>query len=72
MFTTFKQAVKRVITCDYLAEALREHSQALKEHSAALLTKTSTVDPIEKHAKYLATAEQQRLKREGRPYVFEN
>ncbi len=70
-YIRFKQAVERAITCDYLAEALREHSQALREHSAALLTKTSTIDSIEKHAAYLATSEEHRLRREGKKHVFE-
>ena len=72
MFTKLKQAFERVITCDHLADALREHTKTLREHSAALLTKTSALDSIEKHAEYLATSEQHRLRREGRPHVFKN
>jgi hypothetical protein len=49
-----------------LAEALRAHTEALKEHSAALLTKTSTIDAIEAHAKYLQHSERNRNHREGR------
>ena len=78
-FITIKQAVVRTITCDYLADALREqadaireHTKALREHSAALLTKASTIDSIEKHAEYLAASEQHRLQREGRPHVFKS
>ena len=69
-FTKFKQAVARAITCDYLANALREHTKALRGHSAALLAKSSTIDSIAEHAEYLATSEKHRLQREGRPHVF--
>jgi len=61
---------ERFVTCDHLAESLREHTKALREHSAALLTKASTIDSIEVSAKYLASSEEQRLKREGRTHVF--
>ena len=77
----FKQAVVRAITCDYLAEALREHTKALREHSAALLTKTSTIDflaphqaanleRIAEHVEYLATSELHSLRRQGQVHVF--
>jgi hypothetical protein len=61
---------ERFATCDHLADALREHTKALREHSAALLTKASTIDSIETHAKYLAASERYRLQREGRPHEF--
>jgi hypothetical protein len=69
-FITIKQAVERAVTCDYLAEALREHTKALHEHSAALLTKASTIDSIKESTEYLATSELHRLRREGRTHVF--
>lgn len=72
MFTKLKQAIERAVTCDHLADALREHTKALREHSAALLTKASTIDSIAEHAEYLATSEQHRLRREGRPHVFKS
>ncbi len=72
MFTKFKLAMVRAITCDHLADSLREHTEALREHSVALLTKASTIDSIEQHAAYLATSEEHRLRREGRPYVFKS
>jgi hypothetical protein len=75
-YIRFKQAVVRAITCDYLAEALREHTKALREHSAALLTKTSTCDSdhsshhqaanlakIAEHIEFLATSELRRLQK---------
>ena len=64
--------LERFVTCDHLAASIREHTKALREHSAALLTKASTIDSIAEHAEYLATSEEHRLKREGRPYVFKS
>jgi hypothetical protein len=84
MFTKFNQAFERAITCDHLADAIREHTQALREHietfrehtdvlrehSAALLTKASTLDTIEASAKFLADAQRRALQRSGHPHEF--
>ena len=70
MFKRIKTAVERAFTCDYLAEALREHTKALREHSAVLLNKASTIDSIAEHAEYLATSELHRLRRAGQTHIF--
>jgi hypothetical protein len=50
--TKQKLAIVRAITCDHLAEAIREHTRtlceqtkALREHSVALLTKLQPLIP---------------------------
>jgi hypothetical protein len=80
MFKTIKQAFANFIeTCKAQTEASRElteatdrntaalceQTKALQEHSAALLTKGSTIDSIEAHAKFLANAQRRDLERRG-------
>ncbi len=63
-FTKSKQAFTSFIdTCKALTEASRAQTTSI----TAL---HSDLKKLEQHAKYLATAERQRLQREGRPHEF--
>jgi hypothetical protein len=63
-----------IATCDTLAEAVREQTEAIR-----VLTRTNAIQhlellaavaPIEKHVKYVATAERHTLQRAGHKHDF--
>src|SRR5262249_20885228 len=55
--------------CQTLAEATDRNTEAVRAMHRDLL---NTIKSVEKHTQYLATSEEHRLRREGRPHVFKN
>jgi hypothetical protein len=70
MFTKLKQAFAAFIeTCKALTEATDRNTEAVRAMHQELL---SPIKGVEKHTEYLATSEEHRLRREGRPHVFKS
>ena len=55
--------------CNTLAEATDRNTEAVNAMHRDLLP---PIKSVERHTAYLATSEEHRLKREGRPYVFQS